>query len=508
MGELTFGLVRPRRGLYPRLTPDTPECVRNAARRSYEPPPVGASVSPPRPRLLALGLDSVSPWVLHERFLSFMPRLRELLNRSRFGTLRSVDPPITVPAWAVMFSGVDPGSLGLYGFRHRRPGSYFDQYVPSSLSLTHPMVWDQLSRAGKRVCVLGMPPGYPPPHVNGVYVSDFLTPDGAKEFVYPASLQPEVERVAGTYVFDVRFRADDRERVGRELIEMTRKHFEVARFLWTREEWDFFALHEIGPDRIHHAFWKYIDPTHPRYEDNPALRALAEEYYVRLDHEIGSLLDLVPPDVRVVFVSDHGSQGMVGCFCINEWLIRQGYLVLQSGPPPPGTPLEEVPVDWKRTRAWGAGGYYARISFNIRGREPQGVLDGNEVPALRRQLAAELAEVRTPRGSLLGADVRAPHEIYRSVRGDAPDLMVYFGGLTWRSAGTLGHSSNFLTENDTGPDDSVHSFDGIYVVADPTDGVHGPGPARNLIDIGPTFLQRFGLPTTSSTQGVPIPNFW
>ena len=96
--------------------------------------------------------------------------------------------------------------------------------------------------------------------------------------VYPAALQPEVDRAAGKYIFDVRFRADDRERVGRELIEMTRGHFAVARKLWSLERWDLFALHEIGPDRIHHAFWKYIDPYHPRYEDNLALRGLAEEY--------------------------------------------------------------------------------------------------------------------------------------------------------------------------------------------------------------------------------------
>jgi predicted AlkP superfamily phosphohydrolase/phosphomutase len=472
--------------------------------RGYESAEVVIPVSRPRPRLLVIGLDSVSPWLLFERFLPQMPRMRALLARSRFGTLRSVDPPITVPAWAVMFSGMDPGTLGLYGFRHRRPGTYFDQYVPSSLSLTHPSVWDQLSRVGKRVCVIGMPPGFPPPHVNGVYVSDFLTPPGSHEYVYPSSLQDEVDRVTGGYVFDVRFRAEDRERVGQELIEMTRKHFALARHLWAQEEWDFFALHEIGPDRIHHAFWKFLDPTHPRFEANPKLLGLVELYYARLDHEIGDLLDLVGPDVRVVFVSDHGSQGMSGCFCINEWLIGRGYLVLHGGSAPAGTPLEQLSVDWGKTRAWAAGGYYARIFLNIRGREPDGVLEPGDVPAFVRQLTAELGEVRRPDGVLLGAEVRAPREIYRSVSGDAPDLMVYFGHLKWRSAGTLGHSSLFLTENDTGPDDSVHSFDGIYVVVDPPAGEPGPSREESLIDIGPSILAAFGLPQPSSLQGKAI----
>jgi len=431
--------------------------------------------------------------------------MRELLGRSRYGTLRSVDPPITIPAWAVMFSGMDPGTLGLYGFRHRKPGTYFEQYLPSSRSLTKPMLWDHLSRAGKRVCIVGMPPGFPPPHVNGVYVSDFLTPDGAKEYVYPAALQPELDRAAGKYVFDVRFRADDRGRVGRELIEMTRTHFAVARDLWAREAWDFFALHEIGPDRIHHAFWKFIDPGHPRYEDNPTLRGLAEEYYARLDQEIAAFLDGVGPDVRVMFVSDHGSQAMAGGFCINEWLIRQGYLVLRGPRPAAGTPLEGVSVDWAKTRVWAAGGYYARIFFNVKGREPEGVLEAAEVPALRQRIEAELGSVRTPSGTPLGVEVLDPQTTYREVRGDAPDLLVYLGKLTWRSAGTLGHPSLFLSENDTGPDDSVHSFDGIYVVVNPSAGNPGPGPSASLLDVGPTLLERFGLPRPKILQGVVNP---
>ncbi len=216
-------------------------------------------------------------------------------------------------------------------------------------------------------------------------------------------------------------------------------------------------------------------------------------------------MDLVGADVQVFFVSDHGSQGMTGCFCINEWLVQHGYLSLRGPPPGPGTPLEELAVDWGKTRAWGAGGYYARIFFNIKGREPEGVLDPGDIPTFRQRLTAELREVRTPSGTPLGADVRVPGSLYRELNGDPPDLMVYFGGLKWRSAGTLGHPSLFLSENDTGPDDSVHSFDGIYVVVDPSDGKYGPGPEASLIDVGPTILQKFGLPLSSTSRGVPDP---
>lgn len=198
---------------------------------------------------------------------------------------------------------------------------------------------------------------------------------------------------------------------------------------------------------------------------------------------------------------------MQGCFCINEWLIARGYLALRGPAPPPGSPLEKADVDWSKTRAWGAGGYYARIFLNIKGREPQGLLEPAEVASFSEQLVRELGEVRRPDGQPLGSDVRVPKAIYRHVNGDAPDMMAYFGNVSWRSAGTLGHHTLFLQENDTGPDDAVHSFDGVYVVVDPPKGAGTRGETRDLIDIGPTMLSYFGLPIPPSVQGRPIEGF-
>lgn len=457
-----------------------------------------------RRRLLVLGLDSVPPEFLFERFLPRMPRLKAILDRSRYGTLLSTDPPITVPAWAVMFTGMDPGSLGLYGFRHRRPGSYSEMYTPTPQMIPAPTIWSILSRLGRRVAVIGMPPGYPPPTVNGIYVSDFLTPDGAKDFATPASLVPEIEAVSGGYQFDITFRAEDRPQVERELFAMTRKRWAVARYLWEKEPWDLFILHEIGTDRLHHAFWKFFDPTHPRFVPGTEYADIADRYYSLLDQEIGTLLDGVPDDVTILIASDHGSMGMQGCFCINEWLQREGYLHLKSTPSAAGTPLESVEVDWDRTVAWGAGGYYARIFFNLQGREPHGCLPVGDVPSVVQRMTEALKAVRRPDGVPLGVRVLEPARVYRSVRGDPPDLILYFGDLQWRSAGTLGHPGLFLTENDTGPDDAVHSFDGVFAFADPQHRTSEHLPPQQIIDMAPTLLRHLGIPVPGTMQGRPI----
>jgi predicted AlkP superfamily phosphohydrolase/phosphomutase len=455
-------------------------------------------------RVVVLGLDSVSPWLLFEKFLPLMPRVKELLGRSRYGTLRTIDPPITVPAWAVMFSGMDPGTLGLYGFRHRKPGTYWDNYIPTSRTLLQPMLWDRLSRLGKRVCVVGMPPGYPPPAINGVYISDFLTPDGATDYVSPASLKPEIDRVSGGYPFDVTFRQNDRDRIGKELFEMTRKHFAVVRHLWQKEPWDLFAYHEIGPDRLHHTFWRFFDPAHPQYVDDPKMRGLVEEYYRMLDREIGEFLDLIGDQARVLLTSDHGSQAMQGCFCINEWLIQRGYLTLKGPAPPPKTPIEEAKIDWSKTTVWGSGGYYARIFYNVKGREPEGVVKPKDLPDLEARLTQELGQIRWPTGVPLPVDVRRPKDIYKEVRGDAPDLMVYFGRAAVRSIGSIGYGSLYIEENDTGPDDAVHSFEGIYSISEPATGRGRRGPEERLIDIAPSILALLDLSIPPELQGHPI----
>ena len=73
---------------------------------------------------------------------------------------------------------------------------------------------------------------------------------------------------------------------------------------------------------------------------------------------------------------------MVGGFCINEWLVEQGLLVLTEPVGSP-TPIASAPVDWSRTVAWADGGYYARVFLNVAGREPRGVVAPADYESVR-----------------------------------------------------------------------------------------------------------------------------
>jgi len=316
-------------------------------------------------------------------------------------------------------------------------------------------------------------------------------------------LAAELTQRFGPYRFDVVFRTDERDRVLSEIIKMTHQHFEVLKYLLRFKRWDLAWFVEIGLDRIHHAFWKFFDPEHSKYVPGNPYEQVGLEYYQLLDRLVQEILSLVGDDDTIVLViSDHGAKAMRGAFCVNQWLVSEGYLALKEVPTAPTT-IEDAQVDWSRTKAWGWGGYYARIFFNVRGREPAGVIGPESFEDERETLIGRLRGIRDPSGRLMDTRVYRPEELYRVRRGDAPDLLVYFDDLAWRSAGTLGHPSIYLDENDTGPDDAVHDYEGLYILYDPRSRVGGYAP-MDILDVAPTLLQLLHEPVPTYMQGRPL----
>lgn len=453
----------------------------------------------PSRKLLIAGLDCAAPQLVFGEFADDLPTLRRLMGSAVYGELRSCEPPITIPAWMVMATGKTPGELGIYGFRHRKGPSYTDGWIVSSNTVQAPTYFDLLGRAGKPVCMVGVPPGYPPRSVNGCAVACFLTPGPDSPSTYPASLKDELRKVAPRYQYDVEFRTDDRAVLLQGLYDMTEQHFRAIDYLLTHKPWDLFQFVEIGTDRLHHAFWKFWDRTHPKYEPGNKYEGAMRAYYRFVDEWLGRILQRLPSNTDVLVVSDHGAKGMRGAFCVNQWLMQEGYLTL-AAQPEGIIPIEKASIDWGRTTAWGWGGYYARIFLNVKGREVQGVVPQADYARVRDELSDRLRGIRDPQGRVMDTRVYTPEELYPSCHGDPPDLMVYFDDLYWRSAGTIGHPSLYLDENDTGPDDAVHAHEGMYIWHRP--GMTGGRRANATIyDIAPTVLRVFGLDGRGESRG-------
>jgi predicted AlkP superfamily phosphohydrolase/phosphomutase len=456
------------------------------------------------PKVAVIGLDCAAAPLVFGELASQMPNIRALVTGGMHGALASITPPITVPAWACSMTGKTPGQLGIYGFRNRKDNTYEGLSIATSESVKEPAVWDLIGQRGMKSLLIGVPPGYPPKAVEGWRISCFLTPPSAKSFTHPADLKGEIELELGDddpYIFDIpNFREKGMEYVFRQLFEMTRRRFQVARRLVRTKPWDFFMMVEMGLDRLQHVFWQCWDPGHPKYEPGNPYEGAFQEYCRYLDAEVGSLLEVLPDDVVTIVMSDHGARRMEGGVCVNDWLMREGYLAM-SEPLGGKTPIAKAPIDWDRTIAWGDGGYYGRVFLNVRGREPHGVIEPERYDEVRDELIAALEAAPGPDGSPLGTKVFKPQDVYPDVRGVAPDLIVYFGDLAWRSVGTVGNPDVFTYENDTGPDGANHDRAGIFVMnglpGQPTGRVEG----LNLVDVGPTIMRMFGIETPERAVG-------
>jgi predicted AlkP superfamily phosphohydrolase/phosphomutase len=450
-------------------------------------------------KICVLGLDCAAPEVIFgdERLVN----LRRLMDAGVYGRLESVIPPITVPAWMCMATSQDPGSLGVYGFRNRVDYAYDKFGFANSASIKALAVWDQLAREGKRSIIVGVPPNYPPRRINGISVGCFLTPDTTNDFTHPAWVRTKINDLVGEYPVDVKnFRTNRKDWLKDEIFKMSEKQWQVVHWLLKDEEWEYFHFVDIGLDRMHHGFWNYFDEKHVQFKPGNPYQNAIPEYYLWLDSQIGKALELLDNDTLVLVVSDHGAQRLDGGIAINQWLVGEGLLVLHESPKTL-TPFHQLNVDWTKTRVWSEGGYYARVFFNLQGREPNGVIPANEYESFQNEMKARLEALPDDKGNPLHSRVFKPKKLYQSVRNVAPDLIVHFGDLYWRSIGSVGHPAIHVQENDTGPDGCNHAQYGMFILAAPNCPLSGEYEGARLLDIAPTLLDLAGYEIPDSMQG-------
>jgi predicted AlkP superfamily phosphohydrolase/phosphomutase len=304
-----------------------------------------------------------------------------------------------------------------------------------------------------------------------------------------------------------KFRTDDKDWLLGEIHKMTDKRVELAKYFLQNKEWDFFQMVEMGPDRIQHGFWRYYDPESIKYEAGNPYEDAIPEYYQRLDRQLGEMVAMVDRDETVIMVvSDHGAKRMDGAFCINDWLIQEGYLKMKSMPEPGTTVnITKADVDWENTVAWAFGGYYSRLFINVKGREEQGVVDPKDYEEVRTELKGKIEALLDHTGRPMANSALRPQDIYTGKYVDeAPDLIIYFDNLYWRASQDVGHDSVYSFETEIGPDDSTHAEEGMFVMA-------GAGPSGgkklkdiSLYDVAPTVLKLMDVPVPEDMEGKPM----
>jgi len=456
-------------------------------------------------KVAIIGLDAAEPTLVFDRWWNELPNLRRLAESGLFGNLESCIPPITVPAWSCMASGKDPGTLGVYGFRDRRDWSYENMNIATNLEIRQPRLWDFVGRAGLRSITVGVPQTFPIMHPpRGCQVTGFLTPGTDSAYTHPPELADEIADLVGEYMLDVpSFRTDEKDTLLENICRMADQRFTLGRHLLTSRPWNLFWMVDMGVDRIQHGFWQFMDPEHHRYQPGNPWQDAIHDYYIHVDGKIGELLDVLDLERTAVWiVSDHGAKRLEGSFCLNDWLIQEGFLTLRS-PVTERRRLNLTDVDWSKTKVWGEGGYTGRCFINQAGREPRGIVPPEEFKALRDELIDKLHALTDHQGRPLGNRAYKPEEIYDNVHGHPPDVIVVFGDLRWRSVGTIGNPDVYTFENDTGPDGANHALQGTYIFSHPA--LASERRDASLYDVLPTTLRALGLHLPKGLRGKALP---
>ncbi|HDP35242.1 MAG TPA: hypothetical protein ENN29_09060 [Candidatus Hydrogenedentes bacterium] len=375
-------------------------------------------------RVLLIGLDGADPeltarWMGEGR----LPHLQALAAHGAFAPLRGVVPPVTYPAWTTCVTGVNPGRHGIVDFTTMVPGRYAIRFL-NSADRKAPALWNILSDAGKRVCVLGVPGAYPPEPVNGVFLSGFDSPvaDGVdRSCVYPAAAWPRVRRWRFAPFQEHRITPDWYGAALRLLGETITEKTEIAGQLLEEEPWDFFMAVFGEADTASHHFWPLEDARSPRRRaDSNAPEHPIRRVYERLDGAVGALAAAAGPDALVMVVSDHGFGGAgVETVHLNNLLAEYGCLRYGAAHDAPlkrwalrllpargrgalfrrfrgaATRVESRArfggIDWRHTRAWSDElDYFPSLRVNLEGREPGGIVPRKEYESAVAELCALL----------------------------------------------------------------------------------------------------------------------
>jgi len=393
-------------------------------------------------KILVVGLDGLSlelfELLVKRRHFSFLNRIRK---RGIWLRLKSTLPPATAPAWATFATGVNPSEHGIYDFL--TPGSRLGEMKPVfSDGLKVKPFYKILEEKGKRVILINLPLSWPP-LIKGPIITSLATPS-EKKFVYPSSLRKEISELKNYRIFPQSILS---KRPGsyapsliREVSEIERIRFRVAKELMKKFEWDFFFVLFSGGDWLSHYLYHQLVGT--KAEEDAYL------FFADLDSYIKSLFEVAGSLTDLLILSDHGFRVTKRKFFLNRWLEKKGYLiverklperiggkflesywtgkiidlVLRRFSPPSGLrDLSSGKIDWRRSLAWGdSWGIYLNSHERF---GSNGILSEKERKCLANKIREELIKIKGPWGRFVFEKVYLREEVYSGrVLSQAPDL--------------------------------------------------------------------------------------
>ncbi len=476
-----------------------------------------------------------------------IPNLRALLETGVAGPLESQIPPWTPSAWPSLFTGVNPGKHGVYGFTGF---DGYDFHVVKGDDVHAHRLWTLLDHHGHSSVVVNVPVTHPPDEIDGAIIPGFIGPEDPP--CHPKGILDDVREAIGAYRVYPRYARGDDSLSDAEKIDeyctLVEMRGDAFRYLADRFEPDFGFLQFQKTDTVFHEFdgeWEKV-----------------KRVYAAADEQIGAVLEACTPR-RVFVASDHG----MGCyekpeFRVNAFLEDAGYLEttlggkgmptwnamrddLRDGEQADewepstveriaaalasvgitahraGLVLERlglaefakahVPdgvvrtgneqVDFPRSKAYVRARTELGVRMNVEGRDPDGTIPRDEYEAVRAELVRELESVTAPDGEPVFQEVAPREEFFEGPYTDrAVDIVTV--PTDFQHFLSAQPCEEYFVET-TEPWN--HKLDGIFVASG--DGIDQSRSIddAHLFDVAPTILAALGVPYSDRMDGRVLP---
>ncbi|MDG5776847.1 alkaline phosphatase family protein [Haloarculaceae archaeon H-GB1-1] len=496
---------------------------------------------------LLVGIDAGCFNVLDPLFdAGELPNLASVMDAGVADELESQIPPWTASAWPSLYTGVNPGKHGVFGFLD------FDGYdwnIVNSSHVRERTLWELLDEQGLTSVVVNAPVTYPPPEIDGALIPGYVAPEHPP--CHPEGLLDDVEAELGEYrVYTPSLNESaSPDRKVREYLDLVQMRGDAFRYLADRFDPEFGFLQFQVTDTVFHEF--------------PGDREKAARVYRAVDEQLGATLENCNPDT-VIVASDHGMDSFDERFSLNEYLRREGYVEGvrggvgmptwaavrdsqlvngEDGDGPEQTPLARLmagladvgltsqrigsvletlgladlamrlapdemiragseQVDFENSVAYMRSRVECGVRLNVAGRDPNGVVSESEYDAVREELIDVLSRATTSEGDPVFEDVVPREEyVWGEYADDAADVFtipndfeVYL--TTWLT--------DDLHQIPPGPAWD-HIKEGVIMAAgDAVDESASTGNPH-LFDVAPTVLASLGVPASDRMDGDPLP---
>ncbi|MBC5792923.1 MAG: alkaline phosphatase family protein [Nanohaloarchaea archaeon] len=250
-----------------------------------------------------IGMDGMDKQIVEENIEEF-PNLSELTITG----LESVTPPITVPAWACSFSGLNPDKLETFDFQMVDVKTY--EFSPANHEfLQKKGFWNYWNDSSTIFSI----PGTETPKLDGYSLGGFFDLENLE--THPESLRDEIEEEIGeieiTNMFDLNSEKERREAAYHNF-EVRKKIFDL---LLEKNSDVYFPVFRLPDTMMHHT---------------DSEKHMVESYR-EVDSFVGELRDKMSEDDNLLIVSDHGAVKAKRRFFINTWLKQNGFAKQKEG---------------------------------------------------------------------------------------------------------------------------------------------------------------------------------